>query len=422
MPGDGEVNKQLQEERRAKETGKKIRMIPPQQIQQEALEGHWSVLMWGYLPASSPQRAPLLLPTPAPPPLHEQGWKAVCSGGCGFAIAISDSGKVNTWGSTGDLGQSYVTAGKHEERPEPFPLPSESPIVQAAAGWAHCVVVTDMREVYTWGWKECVPASKLNADANPRVLASGADKDFFDAQTEDRDGGEDGVFSRPLSLTDLTDPPDSALIASMETTSRNKSTSKGKASSPIDKLRGGLPSPRAQSSKGLKVPIPGAVIGTEKLGEEGSKKRRLAMEQSTSSESSTMGSDENVSAPPCLVTLHPGVQIVSVAAGGRHTLALSDTGQVWGWGYGGEGQLGLGSRIRTVSSPHPIPCFGASSPYWQEVHASTSKGSNMVDGTLLPKVPGTCIKAIACGGRHSAALTDAGALLTFGWGLYGQVS
>lgn len=29
-----------------------------------------------------------------------------------------------------------------QERPEPFPLPSESPIMQAAAGWAHCVVVT----------------------------------------------------------------------------------------------------------------------------------------------------------------------------------------------------------------------------------------------------------------------------------------
>lgn len=33
--------------------------------------------------------------------------------------------------------------------------------------------------------------------------------------------------------------------------------------------------------------------------------------------------DDNVMAPPCMVTLDPGVIIVSVAAGGRHTLALS---------------------------------------------------------------------------------------------------
>ncbi|KFK24154.1 hypothetical protein AALP_AAs66082U000100 [Arabis alpina] len=35
------------------------------------------------------------------------------------------------------------------------------------------------------------------------------------------------------------------------------------------------------------------------------------------------------------------------------------------------------------------------------------------------RVLGSYVKRIACGGRHS---TDTGALLTFGWGLYGQVS
>lgn len=112
-------------------------------------------------------------------------------------------------------------------------MPSESPIVQAAAGWAHCVVVTERGEVYTWG--ECVPASKLNADTSPRVLGGGGDKDLFGAQAEERDGGEEGLFSRPLTLTDLSDSPEAALTASIETTLKNKgsSTLKGKASSPI---------------------------------------------------------------------------------------------------------------------------------------------------------------------------------------------
>lgn len=89
---------------------------------------------------------------------------------------FSESGKLNTWGSTDDLGPSYVTSGKHEvnlchffmplvlvdislsillihacwtlltfyeqENPEPFPLQTDAAIVQAAAGWAHCVSVT----------------------------------------------------------------------------------------------------------------------------------------------------------------------------------------------------------------------------------------------------------------------------------------
>ncbi|KAA8518943.1 hypothetical protein F0562_016283 [Nyssa sinensis] len=44
----------------------------------------------------------------------------------------------------------------------------------------------------------------------------------------------------------------------------------------------------------------------------------------------------------------------------------------------------------------------------------------MSSATLAPKVPGSYIKGIACGGRHSAVITDAGALLSFGWGLHGQ--
>ncbi|XLS96615.1 hypothetical protein HN51_039350 [Arachis hypogaea] len=59
------------------------------------------------------------------------------------------SGKFITWGSTDDLGQSYVTSGKHGETPEPFPLLPEVSIVKAAAGWAHCVSVTATKVEYT---------------------------------------------------------------------------------------------------------------------------------------------------------------------------------------------------------------------------------------------------------------------------------
>ncbi|RYR03616.1 hypothetical protein Ahy_B06g082687 [Arachis hypogaea] len=62
---------------------------------------------------------------------------------CSFG-GDSHSGKFITWGSTDDLGQSYVTSGKHGETLEPFPLLPEVSIVKAAAGWAHCVSVTGL--------------------------------------------------------------------------------------------------------------------------------------------------------------------------------------------------------------------------------------------------------------------------------------
>jgi alpha-tubulin suppressor-like RCC1 family protein len=80
----------------------------------------------------------------------------------------------------------------------------------------------------------------------------------------------------------------------------------------------------------------------------------------------------------------------------------SDFGQVWGWGYGGEGQLGLGSRIRTVSSPHPIQCIESAS--YGKDRPAAMKGNKNAEGHMT-KVIGNRVKSIACGGRHSVVVT-----------------
>ncbi|CAN8279462.1 unnamed protein product [Cochlearia groenlandica] len=312
-----------------------------------------ALYMWGYLPGASPQRSPLLSPVVVKiPPAVESSWKDVYGGGCGFAMATSESGKLITWGSTVDLGQSYVTSGKHGENPEPFPLPPEVYIQKADAGWAHCVSVTENHEVYTWGWKECIPTGR--------------------------------VFGQVEG----------------DSCERNISFSAEQVS------------PRSQGKK--------SSVGTSsqtegRAGGESAKKRRISPAKQAA-ENAAQSENNDLSALPCLVSLAPGVRMLSVAAGGRHTLALSDIGQVWGWGYGGEGQLGLGSRVRLVSSPHPIPCIEPSS-YGKGISKS---GVNMSSDVQCGQVLGSYVKRIACGGRHSAVITDTGALLTFGWGLYGQ--
>lgn len=78
-------------------------------------------------------------------------------------------------------------------------------------------------------------------------------------------------------------------------------------------------------------------------------------------------------------------------------------GQVWGWGYGGEGQLGLGSRIKMVASPHLIPCIDLSSNGGDGSGVRNQK--NVGAAAEQHKTIGNYIRSIACGGRHSVVVT-----------------
>eukprot|EP00439_Symbiodinium_sp_Y106_P083791 s477_g24.t1 len=78
-----------------------------------------------------------------------------------------------------------------------------------------------------------------------------------------------------------------------------------------------------------------------------------------------------------------GQKIVAVAAGHLHTAAITDSGELWTWGYNGHGQLGVGDT--------------------QERHAPVKVSMN-----------GQKIVAVAARGRHSAAITEAGDLWTWG--------
>ncbi|POM63625.1 Regulator of chromosome condensation (RCC1)-like protein [Phytophthora palmivora] len=82
--------------------------------------------------------------------------------------------------------------------------------------------------------------------------------------------------------------------------------------------------------------------------------------------------------------------IVDFSAGERHSLALNEFGQVFAWGRGREGQLGLGD-VAGVASEVPLP--------------------RRVGGALA----GQLVTKISCGESHSLALTVSGDV--FMWGL-----
>lgn len=85
--------------------------------------------------------------------------------------------------------------------------------------------------------------------------------------------------------------------------------------------------------------------------------------------------------------------IAAASAGESHTLALSNSGEVWAAGSNGDGQLGLG------------PKHGVSNPEFRLVQAL--KGERIV--------------AVAAGGQHSLALSQDGRVYAWGHGHYGAL-
>ena len=87
-------------------------------------------------------------------------------------------------------------------------------------------------------------------------------------------------------------------------------------------------------------------------------------------------------------------KIVVVAAGYAHTTAVGTSGDLWTWGDGGCGQLGLGDT-EDRQTPTRV---GAGDPF----------------GRYKARLP-------ACGGLHTLVVTEAGELWVRGAGVDGRL-
>ena len=95
-----------------------------------------------------------------------------------------------------------------------------------------------------------------------------------------------------------------------------------------------------------------------------------------------------------LAEVFKGSKIVTVAAGGAHTMAVGVNGALWAWGLGFSGQLGLGD-----TNDRLVP---------------TLVGAEEVFG-------GSQVRTIACGNEHTLAVTEAGELWVWGQGAQGRL-
>lgn len=66
----------------------------------------------------------------------------------------------------------------------------------------------------------------------------------------------------------------------------------------------------------------------------------------------------DISTPTSVLCFHD-IPVKCVAAGGNHSLAITETPTIlWSWGKHDQGQLGLGDNSKTTN-PRPVPSFSS---------------------------------------------------------------
>ncbi|XP_044515140.1 probable E3 ubiquitin-protein ligase HERC4 isoform X3 [Gracilinanus agilis] len=155
------------------------------------------------------------------------------------------------------------------------------------------------------------------------------------------------------------------------------------------------------------------------------------------------GTEEYIKVPRNIKSL-TDIQIVQIACGYYHSLALSKGSEVFSWGQNKHGQLGLGFELRSQSAPQLIKSL-LGIPFMQVAaggaHSFVLTLSGAIFGwgrnkfgqlglndendrfvpNLLKSLRSQKIVYICCGEDHTAALTKEGGVFTFGAGGYGQL-
>ncbi|MCL2818317.1 MAG: hypothetical protein FWD41_01095, partial [Actinomycetia bacterium] len=146
---------------------------------------------------------------------------------------------------------------------------------------------------------------------------------------------------------------------------------------------------------------------------------------------------------PTRVTALDGKDIIAVAAGGYHSLALAADGTVWTWGYNAFGQLGLSdyshrnvpTQVAALDGKDIVAIAGGDSfslalsddgRVWawgensqgQLGDGTTDQHPSPVEVTGLADVK---VTQIAAGTQHSIAVGSDGSLFCWGYNGYGQL-
>ncbi|XP_011895501.1 PREDICTED: E3 ISG15--protein ligase HERC5 isoform X2 [Cercocebus atys] len=137
-------------------------------------------------------------------------------------------------------------------------------------------------------------------------------------------------------------------------------------------------------------------------------------------------------------------KIIQITCGDYHSLALSKGGELFAWGQNLHGQLGVGRKFPSTTTPQivehlagvPLAQISAGEAHSMALSMSGNIYSwgknefgqlglghteNKDSPSLIEALDNQKVEFLACGGSHSALLTQDGLLFTFGAGKHGQL-
>jgi alpha-tubulin suppressor-like RCC1 family protein len=274
--------------------------------------------------------------------------------GCRHTLAITEAGRVLSWGwndrGTLGLGHRQKTA-----KPTMIDALKHERVVQLAAGGWHCVAVTDEGKVYAWGGNErlqCGQDEGIRDICVPKLIAS--------------------VSSLTVSMVSCGGMHSVALTTGGDVWQWGEpwgNFSMDVNRSPQQLLVSNIVSIASGAFHNLALNDANEVLawGTNDFGQLGT-------------------GDTAYTSQPRHTTGLSRVPIADIAAQGWHSLALSANGEVYTWGRGEYGRLGL----------------------------NDPKGASHVRPTKVPGLQGHAVIQAACGGSHTMVLTDKGHMFIWG--------
>ncbi|KAG8384068.1 hypothetical protein BUALT_Bualt04G0079600 [Buddleja alternifolia] len=283
------------------------------------------------------------------------------------SLAICEDGKLFTWGwnQRGTLGHPPET--KTENIPSQVKALATVKIVQAAIGGWHCLAVDDQGRAYAWGGNEygqCgeEPERKEGRPVRRDIVIPQRCVPKLSVRQVAAGGTHSVVLTREGHVWTWGQPWPPGDIKQIST--------------PV----------RVQGLDSVKVIAVGAFHNLALLND------GTLMAWGNNEYGQLGTGDTQPRSQPIPVQGLSDLNLVDIAAGGWHSTALTDDGEVYGWGRGEHGRLGFGD----------------------------DKSSKMVPQRVQLLV-GEVIVQISCGGTHSVALTQDGRMYSFGRGDHGRL-
>ncbi|HOW72595.1 MAG TPA: hypothetical protein PKY77_18500 [Phycisphaerae bacterium] len=341
-------------------------------------------------------------------PEHVSGLDSVSgvAAGLSHSLAVTSDGTVWAWGSDrfGQLGES-VTTGQYA----PVPVSGLAGVVRITAGQNHSLAASADGTAWTWG---------------------------LDSEGQLGRGGTSSA-NTPVPLANLTSATRIAAGIDFSLALRSDGTVWGLGKNSEGQLGDGTTTDRGDpvQASGLSGVLEIAAGDSFSLAR-ASDGQVWAWGDNTYGQlgGATGGSPLTPRPAPVLTG------ITAIAAGGYHGLALRSDGTVWAWGYNYSGQLGNGTRSSYSTPPgqvldltdvimiaagcvHSLAVKSDKTLWGWGYNSSGQLGEAASTYQLTPvQVSGLAdVKAVAGGGSHTLALRSDGTLWAWGGNASGQL-